>query len=283
VSEHRTGRLAAKVAIVVGAGIPGGDTAPAPVGAAIALRLAADGASVLAVDPEPGAAETTAQRAHGPGTVAPFLGHPSSVAEAEAVVGAAAERFGAGIHVLCTDLHAGLLGGSLDTSLERWGELLDRNVTTVYLAIRAVLPAMVGAGGGSIVAVTSSAGQSVSGLYSLGYSAAMAAVNQFCRLTAVDHAEDKVRCNVIVAGHIDDPRIYAELALGYGGDAAAARRAHVARVPAGRLGTPEEVAAVAAFLCGDEAHYVSGCLLPVDGGLSAQGSAPVPDPAATGS
>ena len=269
------GRLAGKAAVVLGAGTPAGAGGRSGVGAAIALRLASDGASVLAVDPEPGTADATARRADGGGggALEALTAGSATQADAEEIMAECRRRFGR-VDVLCTDVHQGLVGGSLDTPLERWTEVLDANVKTVFLAVRAVLPAMIEGGGGSIVAVTSNAGSAFTGLYSLPYSAAMAAVNQFCRLTAVDHAEQGVRCNVLVRGYIDDARLYHELAPLYGGDPDRARAEHAALVPGGRLGRPEEVAAVAAFLATDEAHYISGTLLPVDGGLSAQSLPP---------
>jgi NAD(P)-dependent dehydrogenase (short-subunit alcohol dehydrogenase family) len=146
-------------------------------------------------------------------------------------------------------------------------------VTAVFLGVRAALPALEAGGGGSIVVLTAPAGAGVSGLHQVAYASATAAVTQFVRLTAVDHAERGVRANVVVRGWVDD-ELLDEVPPGVD---PAERRARLAtRVPAGRLGRPEEVAAVVAFLADDAAHYVSGTLIPVDGGLSAR--APGSDP-----
>ena len=259
------GRLAGRAALVLGAGT---DRRPG-VGAAVARRLAADGASVLAVDHRPGAAARTARGHPGPGRLEALDGHARDRDTAEQMVAEAHRRLGR-LDIVVTDVHAGLIGGGLATGLDRWQELLDHNTRQVFLAVRAALPTIERTGGGSVICITSSAGSAFTGLHGLAYSAAMAAVNQFVRLTAVDHAERGVRCNAIVRGLIDDDLVDDELAVLFGGDPERARRELAALVPAGRLGTPDEVAAVAAFLATEAAHYVSGVLVPVDGGLGAQ-------------
>ena len=259
------GRLAGRAALVLGAGTE----RRAGVGAAVARRLAADGASVLAVDHRPGAAARTARDPAGPGRLEAFEGHARDPDTAEQMVAEAHRRLGR-LDILVTDVHAGLVGGGLATGLDRWQELLDLNTTQVFLAVRAALPTIERTGGGSVICITSSAGSAFTGLHGLAYSAAMAAVNQFVRLTAVDHAERGVRCNAIVRGLIDDELVDDQLAALFGGDPDRARRELAALVPSGRLGRPDEVAAVAAFLATEAAHYVSGVLFLVDGGLGAQ-------------
>ena len=116
---------------MLGAGTPGGAGGRSGVGAAIALRLATDGASVLAVDPEPGTADATARRAdgRGGGALQALAAGSATQADAEEIVAECRRRFGR-VDVLCTDVHRGLVGGSLDTPLERWTEVLDAKATS---------------------------------------------------------------------------------------------------------------------------------------------------------
>jgi NAD(P)-dependent dehydrogenase (short-subunit alcohol dehydrogenase family) len=156
-----------------------------------------------------------------------------------------------------------------DTSVEDWLRVLDVNLTGVWRSMRAVLPEMVRAGSGSIITQASTAGLvGVPGIAA--YSAAKGGVLALTRQAAVDYGPLGVRVNALCPGTVVTPLVHRTLGArglddGEDGLARAARR-----YPARRLGQVEEIAAAALFLASDEAAWVTGAVLPVDGGYTAQ-------------
>jgi 2-keto-3-deoxy-L-fuconate dehydrogenase len=136
-------------------------------------------------------------------------------------------------------------------------------MTSMYRVIRAFLPAMLVAGGGSIVNVASVAAvRGVPGRFA--YMATKAAVVGITKSTALDFVSRGIRCNAICPGTVDTPSLHERMAAT--GDYQAARSAFIARQPMGRLGTPEEVAALALYLASDESRFMTGQLHLLDGG-----------------
>jgi NAD(P)-dependent dehydrogenase (short-subunit alcohol dehydrogenase family) len=248
------GRLAGKVALVTGAG--------AGIGAAIALRFGREGAVVASTSRDPATAEATAATIREAGGEA--IGVALDVTDRASVRDAIAEvegRLGR-IDVLVNNAGASTGAGPLEIDLETWDAMLRLNLTGVFLCAQAVLPGMLARGAGTIVTISS-----VNGLIGVGeepYSAAKAAVVNLTQNLCVRYGARGIRANVICPGTIRTrnftPRFEARPDL----------EGRIASwYPAGRIGEPEDVAAAALFLASDEAGFINGAMLPVDGGLTA--------------
>jgi 2-keto-3-deoxy-L-fuconate dehydrogenase len=154
-------------------------------------------------------------------------------------------------------------GNILECDEDAWRTSIDLNMTPMYRVIRAFLPAMLAAGGGSIVNVASVAAvKGVPGRFA--YMATKAAIVGITKSTALDFVSRGIRCNAICPGTVDTPSLHERMAAT--GDYQAARSAFIARQPMGRLGTPEEVAALALYLASDESRFMTGQLHLLDGG-----------------
>jgi 2-keto-3-deoxy-L-fuconate dehydrogenase len=155
-------------------------------------------------------------------------------------------------------------GTILDCDENDWAFSFDLNVTSMYRMIRAFLPAMLDAGAGSIINVASVA-SSIKGVPNrFAYGASKAAVIGLTKAIAADYVARGVRCNAICPGTVESPSL--EQRLIATGDYEAARQAFIARQPMGRLGRPEEVAALALYLASDQSAFTTGQPFVVDGG-----------------
>ena len=244
--------LAGKTSIVTGAG--GG------IGRAICLTFAAAGAKVACLDIDLTAAEKTAAAC---ATEALALRcDVSSEAETKAAAAATVSRFGA-VHILvnaaATDDRNGTI---LDISADEWLRVFAVNVTGAFLMSRAVLPTMVGAGGGSIIHIASQLGR-VAAPARAAYCTSKGAIIQLAKAMAVDHAGDNIRVNALSPGAIETRR----LLLRYG-DIATARRVAGPKHLLNRLGEPQEIAQAALFLASDAAGFMTGADMLVDGGYT---------------
>jgi NAD(P)-dependent dehydrogenase (short-subunit alcohol dehydrogenase family) len=141
------------------------------------------------------------------------------------------------------------------------------NVKSVYLGCKYAVPVMIAQGGGCIINTASVAGM-VGIVKRASYSASKGAVIALTRQVAIDFVEQGIRVNCICPGTVDSP--WVGRLLSQADDPAAARQALVARQPLGRLGTPEEVAAAALYLASDDASFITGTGLVIDGGLTAR-------------
>ncbi len=247
-------RLAGRVALVTGAG--------SGIGEAIAVRLARAGAVVIATDLEPDTAERTARtiRDAGGQATAATLDVTRDGAAAD-VVEAAITAHGS-VDILVSNAGAGSDAPPLEVDLVTWDRMIAVNLTGHLLCIRAVLPHMVARRRGSIVTIGS-----VNGLTGLGeeaYSAAKAGLVSLTRNIAVRHGADGVRANLIAPGTVRTPIWAARLA-----ERPDALERLAGWYPLGRVGEPEDVADAALFLASDESRWVTGIVLPVDGGLTA--------------
>lgn len=253
-------RLQDKAIIVTGAA--GG------IGRACALRFAAEGASVLVNDIDVDGAAATVARIVTAGGCA--IAHAANIIQAEAVqemVEAAVSAFGR------LDVMFSNVGGARPEPLERvdlqeYRRLIALNLDSVYWGIRAALPIMLAQGSGVFLSTTSGAGlAAVPGLAI--YGAAKAAIINLMRSVAVDYGPRGIRANSISPGPIETPPLRAWLDTTPAGAAG-----YAAQIPLGRLGTAEDIAAAAAFLISDEAAYISGVVLPVDGAIHARLASP---------
>ena len=154
----------------------------------------------------------------------------------------------------------------VDTAFEEWRRTMAVNATGTFLMSRAAIPAMLGGGGGVIVNNASYLGL-VGGRGTAAYSASKGAVVQLTRAMALDHANQGIRVNAICPGSVDTPMLQGEMAAM--GGAASVRPAFEEKHPIGRIASPEEVAQLVLYLASDEASFVTGAAIPIDGGITA--------------
>lgn len=262
-----SGRLAGKVATVFGAGSSGPGWGN---GKAVAVLFARHGATVVAVDLDMGAASETAAiiQKEGGSAIAMAADVTRSSDVRDAVAGVLS-RFGR-IDILHNNVGATEMAELTEISDAQWQRGLDINLTGAFLTCREVLPAMVRQGSGAIVNISSLASVQVNRYPYFPYFSAKAALNQFTRAVAVRYAPHGIRANAILPGVIDTPLVDRQIA-GQFADREAMLRARSEASPMGRTGTAWDVAHAALFLASEEAAYITGVLLPVDGGKSCAG------------
>jgi NAD(P)-dependent dehydrogenase (short-subunit alcohol dehydrogenase family) len=263
----RTDRLKGRVALILGAGT----SAPGvSIGKASSIAMACAGASVAALDFSLAAAQEVVAEIESLGQLA--IAYQADVANFDAMQ-TAVERvmldFGR-IDILQINAGIGRVGGPAETSLDDWDRIQKVNVESMLIAAKLVAPIMVNQGSGSIIGVSSVAGMRYLGYPHLAYSVTKAAVIHFIKMLAQQYAGDGIRANTIVPGLIDTPRIQKNVAKVFDANADMdnTRRARDRQVPMGRMGTPWEVASVATFLASDDASYITGTEIVVDGGLT---------------
>ncbi|HLS69314.1 MAG TPA: SDR family oxidoreductase [Kiloniellales bacterium] len=244
-----SGRLAGKLCLVTAAG--------QGIGRASALAFAAEGARVIATDINEDALAGLAREQ------AAITTERLDVRAAAAIAEAARRHGPLDVLMNCAGyVHHGTI---LECEEADWSFSWDLNVTAMYRMIRAFLPAMLEAGGGSIVNVASVA-SSLRGVPNrFVYGATKAAVIGLTKAIAADFVSQGIRCNAICPGTVQTPSLEERMAA-LGGDPEQVRAAFVARQPMGRLGKPEEIAALAVHLAGDESAFTTGQTLVIDGG-----------------
>ncbi|MBS0644840.1 MAG: SDR family oxidoreductase [Acetobacteraceae bacterium] len=230
------------------------------IGRATALAFAAAGAKVVATDVDP--AKLSALASDRIRTVALDVLDPDAIAAAAKAAGEVDILFNCAGFV-----HQGTL---LDATEAEWSFAFDLNCRSMFRTMQAFLPGMLARGRGVILNMASVA-SSLKGVPNrFIYSATKAAVVGMTRSVATDYVASGIRCNCLCPGTVQTPsldeRIEANAAGAGGVDAA--RAAFVARQPMGRLGTPEEIAALAVYLSGDEAQFITGQSIVIDGGLT---------------
>ena len=243
-------RLAGKTALVTAAG--------AGIGRATALAFAGEGAAVWATDIDDGALASLA-------TEEPGLTTRHLDATDGAAIVALAKELGA-IDVLFNC--AGIVphGTILDCDEELWNFTLTLNVTSMYRMIRAFLPAMLEAGGGSIVNVSSVASSVRGAPNRFAYGTTKAAFIGLTKGVAVDFVTQGIRCNAICPGTVNTPSWEGRVAAA--DDPDQARKDFIARQPMGRIAGPREIAALVVYLASDEAAFTTGAIHLIDGGWS---------------
>jgi len=259
-------RLDGRVAIVTGCGsyAPGWGN-----GKAIATLLARQGATVYGVDLNVDVADATRAIIQGEGNRIHVAGcDVTDSVQVQALVADCVARFGR-LDILVNNVGRSEPGEPATMDEAVWKGQLDLNLTSAFLTSRYALPVMAGQGGGSIVNISSVAGMRWVGKDQVGYAAAKAGLGQFTKVTAVAYAARGVRLNCVVPGLMFTPLVE-RLAERYGGgdyEAMVAKR-H-AQVPMGRMGDAWDVAHATLFLVSDEAKYITGTEIVVDGGLTA--------------
>jgi|SRR5215475_5503064 len=262
------GRLADKVAIVTGAGCVGPGWGN---GRAAAVLFAQEGAKVFAVDLNPDALTETLTRAHDVGgEIAAHHCNVTVASEVAAMVEACVARFGR-IDILVNNVGGSAAGGAAELSEEAFDGQIDYNLKSVFLTCKRVLSVMVAQGGGAIVNTASTSALRWTGSPQVGYAASKAAVIQFSRVTAVQYAAKGIRVNTVVPGQLHTPMVEARLARQRtGGDVNALLAQRVSRIPLGFMGDGRDTAYAALFLASDEARFITGTEIVVDGGMTAR-------------
>ena len=258
-------RLKGKVALVTGAGSVGPGWGN---GKAAAVLFAREGAKVLAADINARAvAETKQIIEREGGACEAFAGDVAKAAEVAAMVEACLAAFGR-IDVLHNNVGIVEVGGPVETSEASWDRVNEVNLKSMFLTCKYALPHMERAGKGAIVNIASIAGIRWTGVPYISYSATKAAVIQLTRVVALQYARKGIRANSILPGLMNTPMVHASLVGAYGADAEEMVRRRDAQCPMGRMGDAWDVAYAALFLASDEARYITGAELVVDGGLS---------------
>ncbi|WP_433510808.1 SDR family NAD(P)-dependent oxidoreductase [Nonomuraea sp. CA-143628] len=260
------GRLEGKVAIVTGAGSVGPGWGN---GRAIAVLFARAGAGVLAVDRDSGLMAGTLDLVE-EGTAVPYECDVTSGASVRAMTAACLETFGR-IDILVNNVGGSHHGGPVELDEQTWHAQLDTNLKSAYLTCKQVIPIMREQGGGAIVNIASTSGLRYTGAPQVAYASAKAGLIQLSRVTAVQHAPDGIRVNTVVPGQLHTPMVEARLAgQRAGGDVAELLRQRQSRIPLGFMGDGRDTAHAALFLASDEARFITGTELVVDGGMTAR-------------
>jgi NAD(P)-dependent dehydrogenase (short-subunit alcohol dehydrogenase family) len=256
------GRLAGKIALVMGAGSSGPGWGN---GKATAVLFAREGATVVCADVNADAAAETAAIIAGEGGEA--VAEPCDVTRSDQIADLVARTVARRdrIDILHNNVGIAKMGGPIELSEDDWHQVMDVNLTGVFLACKHVLPVMLAAGRGAIVNVSSIAGFRYVGYPYSSYYASKGGLNQLTVGLALQYAARGIRANVIMPGLMDTPLIRNQIAGQYA-DVDEMIRARDAASPTGKMGDAWDVAHAALFLASDEAKYINGVCLPVDGG-----------------
>lgn len=246
-------RLSGKTALVT--------AAAQGIGRASAIAFASEGAKVIATDINEAKLKEL-------GSLPNISTRRLDVLDAKAIADFAADTGAVDILFNCAGfVHHGTI---LDCSDADWDFSFDLNVKSMYRMCRAFLPLMLEAGGGSILNMSSAASSIKGAPNRFVYGATKAAVIGLTKAIAADFIRDGIRCNAICPGTIQTPSLDQRVAAqaGAAGGIDQARAAFVARQPLGRLGTAEEIAALAVYLASDESAFTTGTIHVIDGGWS---------------
>ncbi len=261
-----SGRLQNKVVLVTGAGSVGPGWGN---GRAIAVRFAEEGAKVFAVDRDADRMLETVQLVKDAGgeieTATCDVTQSASIA---AVVEQCIKRFGS-LDILINNVGGSAAGGPVEMSEEVWDAQINHNLKSVFLTCKHVLPLMEKQGSGAIVNISSTSGLRWTGSAQVAYASTKAGVIQFSRVTAVQYAKTGVRINTVVPGQLYTPMVDVRLAKQRtGGDVNALLAQRQSRIPLPFMGDGRDTANAALFLASDEARFITGTELVVDGGMS---------------
>jgi NAD(P)-dependent dehydrogenase (short-subunit alcohol dehydrogenase family) len=260
------GRVQDKVALLSGAGSVGDGWGN---GKAAAVLYAREGARIFAVDVSQAALRETCDiiRSEG-GQVVEHVCDMTDSTQVAGAVQACLEAYGR-IDILHNNVGGSAPGGPVDMSEADWDRQMDLNLRTVFLACKHALPAMEAAGRGVIVNISSVAGMRYLSRAMVGYAASKAGLVQFTRNVALQYADKGIRANCVVPGLMNTPLVSHRIADQYGdGDAAKMIADRDAMCPMGHMGDAWDVAYAALYLASDEAGYVTGTEIIVDGGLT---------------
>jgi NAD(P)-dependent dehydrogenase (short-subunit alcohol dehydrogenase family) len=257
-------RLKDKVAIVFGAGSSGVGWGN---GKAAAVQYAREGAKVAVADLRQEAVEETAEIIRGErGDTLALVANATNSDEVAGAIESCVKQFGR-LDILHNNVGITDIASLEELDVDRWRKVLDVNLTSAFLACKFAIPHMLANASGAIVNISSTAAQQINDYPFFSYYASKAGVNHFTRAVAIQYGRRGIRCNAIMPGLIDTPLIYEQISKHYSSreEMVAARNA---LSPTGFMGDAWDVARAAVFLASDEARYINGVCLPVDGGLS---------------
>jgi NAD(P)-dependent dehydrogenase (short-subunit alcohol dehydrogenase family) len=261
-----SGRLRDRVAIVTGAGCIGPGWGN---GRATAVRFVEEGAKIFAVDRDLDSMGETVERAKAAG--GEIVTHRCDVTDAgsvEAMVKACLDCFGR-IDILVNNVGGSAHGGPVELSEAAWDAQVDSNLKSVFLTLKYVMPVMERQKAGAVVNIASTSGLRWTGSAQVGYAATKAGVIQLSRVVAVQYADKGIRVNTVVPGQLHTPMVEARLAKQRaGGDIEALLKSRLERIPIGFMGDGRDTANAALFLASDEARFVTGTEIVVDGGMT---------------
>jgi len=256
-------RLQGKVAIVTGAGSVGPGWGN---GRATAVRFAEEGAKVFAVDRDAASLRETTEKA----AVRTHLCDVTDGLSVKAMVQSCLDEWGR-VDILVNNVGGSAPGGPVEMSEQVWDAQVDHNLKSVFLACKHVLPVMERQAGGVIINLASTSGLRWTGASQVAYAATKAAVIQLSRVVAVQYASKGIRVNTVVPGQLHTPMVEARLAnQRAGGNVEALLDSRLKRIPLGFAGDGRDTANAALFLASDEARFITGTEIVVDGGMTAR-------------
>ena len=261
-------RLDGKVAIITGAGCVGPGWGN---GRATTYRFIEEGAHVFAVDNSEHALKETIEK------TAPLAGqietHICDATQSQSVsnmIAACIKRFGR-LDILVNNVGGSRKGGPVDLSEDDWDAQIDHNLKSVFLGCKYAIPHLEKDGGGAIVNIASTSGMRWTGSAQVAYAATKAGVIQLSKVVAVEYASKKVRVNTVVPGQLHTPLVEARLAgQRSGGDVESLLKQRLKRIPLGFMGNGHDTANAAVFLASEEARFITGTEIIVDGGMTAR-------------
>jgi hypothetical protein len=233
------------------------------------VRFAEEGAKIFAVDRDRDSLLETVERVEKAG--GEIVTHQCDVtgsASVATMVKTCLDQFGR-IDVLVNNVGGSAAGGPAEMSEDVWDAQVDSNLKSVFLTLKHVLPVMEQQKGGAIVNIASTSGLRWTGSAQVGYAATKAGVIQLTRVVAVQYADKGIRLNTVVPGQLHTPMVEARLARQRaGGDIEALLKSRLERIPIGFMGDGRDTANAALFLASDEARFVTGTEIVVDGGMT---------------
>jgi len=261
-------RLKDKIAIITGAGSVGPGWGN---GRAMAVRFAEEGAKIYACDREmEPMQETIARVEQAGGTIRTQLCNVTDSAAVKQMVDACVAAYGR-VDILVNNVGGSAAGGPVEMSEEVWDAQVDANLKSVFLGCKHVLPLMEQQGSGVIINIASSSGLRWTGAAQVAYAATKAGVIQFSKVVAVQYAAKGIRVNTVIPGQLHTPMVETRLAKQRsGGDVEALLASRQKRIPIGFMGDGRDTANAALFLASDEARFITGTEILVDGGMTAR-------------
>jgi NAD(P)-dependent dehydrogenase (short-subunit alcohol dehydrogenase family) len=267
-TRHKMARLSGKTALVIGAGTVDGGWGN---GKACAMQFAREGAKVVCVDLDGALAKETAQIIRDEGYDAIGITANATIsADMKRAVDLAVETYGR-LDILLNNVGIVVRGGVVDLSEDDWDRAFNVNLKSAYLSMKHAIPAMIKTGGGSITNISSISSLKYLNKPYVAYYATKAAMNHMTRVTAAQYASDQIRVNAILPGLMDTPMAKASAEKNWGATPekmAEYWKARAAQVPMGWLGDAFDIAKAAVFFSSEDARWVTGQSLVVDGGTT---------------